>query len=412
MNRNRNPYLIRLLKYLIRYSKKGDYKINLSVCDRSEIADNNLGKVSKGTLDRFFSAGKKAVGSFDDHTLNFLVGLVNKEFNFHSWNDFVRKETDEWARDLPNKSYNNLTNTLRLRVDSNAQKRILKLIEDQSKNDGRSIYLMNFKWEHNNRYNSIKLLSKTIILIKNLNDLKENPNNSNFSPTYDSNFRNKKVIATQYEVNQNLDYLEELLTLKPEQTITPELIELFTRFYHHDWEDTNSLKRAIKLDKLVAIILAYINSDDSEMALRLRLASLSLNWTLGRENQAKKNFDRAYRQVEILDSNNLSNKLSLQEYRKIVFEYGCGFDLALLPKYRDFAENYEGSKDNIKDINVVAIQCSICRLLRTDKLSEAKYWLERMEEEIESHYNNSTVYIPKKSYRLLYYYFYKGILFI
>ena len=162
------------------------------------------------------------------------------------------------------------------------------------------------------------------------------------------------------------------------------------------------------MNNIATLILEYIESDDRESTLKLRLSYLALNWTIGKIGRAKVTFQRASRQLNMLDSINQINGLSFQGYQKEILDYGCGFDLNFLSEYRNFAENYEGEKGEVLDMNAVAKQCSACRLLRAGKLDEAKQWIERMEDEIEANYKNSTLFLPKKSYRLFYFHFVKG----
>lgn len=82
-----SPYHFVLLKALISFKEKGDYKSTLTINDRIKIGKES--GISDRTLDRIFGQGNDARLSFSGTTLDLLCSWLEKG---KSWNDFVKSQ--------------------------------------------------------------------------------------------------------------------------------------------------------------------------------------------------------------------------------------------------------------------------------------------------------------------------------
>lgn len=218
----------------------------------------------------------------------------------------------------------------------------------------------------------------------------------------------KEINNIKHQQHICLEELENFLLHKPEIFLTPDFIECFNAVYYYEWEDTNSLIIAKKLNTICNVILEYIDSDDSDISLSLRVNSLKVNWAIGEIIPAEKRFNRAYSQVKLLDATDALSKEKLQDYQADLLDYGCGFNTNFLIEYRDFASNYIGEKSDATNMQITSLQCTACRLINEKQLDEAKKWLDETEHQVDKYFNDEKIAYKKKHYRLSYFNFIKG----
>ena len=224
----------------------------------------------------------------------------------------------------------------------------------------------------------------------------------------ESRYLEREINELRHKQDIYLKELEDNITQHPLKFITPDFLEFFSRIYYYEWEDTNSLKIAKKLNDIGNFILNYIESDDSPIALKLRVDSLKTNWAIGENTFAKKVFERAYDQVKLLDATNAIPKKKLQQHQFSLLDYGCGFNVNSLIEFRDFADNYLGEQSDITNMKINSFKCSACRLIRVDEIDEAKLWIEKTEQEMEKYFNDEKITSEQKYTKLSYLYFIKG----
>lgn len=121
-----NPYLLFLLKSIIRRELKGDHLQNLSVLERQNLG-GKLG-IGKEYNVKIFAIGQKTPFSLDLNTLDLLVSEIS-HLEYKDWNDFVKKELDDEARLFPEIPFQNLDNKEQLKIRNKTKLRIEKIFD-------------------------------------------------------------------------------------------------------------------------------------------------------------------------------------------------------------------------------------------------------------------------------------------
>jgi len=154
-NKPLNPYYLELLKYLVVYKLKNRLGLDLSAEERNNLAKELNEYNTKDSLNRIFSQGEKRRQNFNKSNLQGLCSYIS----YTDWDEFINKEYREWACELDEKLYADLSLEIKKKINKAIFIRILQEVEGKIVN-GITEYFETYIIKENEQLNAALVESK------------------------------------------------------------------------------------------------------------------------------------------------------------------------------------------------------------------------------------------------------------